>query len=199
MSNDIFPGIQKTVDAVIVPSDIGRLPRKLASGFDGLTADEWRNWITVFSPIILRQLLSDNQWRNWKKFIFACKLLCSRSIILEALDLGTKLLIEFCQEFVHLYGADKCTPNIHLHCHLVDSIRDCGPVYTFWLFSFEWYNGILGHFHTNNQNIETQFVARFLEKQRIISMEGVWPDDLKNSITDNKRTEQPLWFTSRDF
>lgn len=35
-----------------------------------------------------------------------------------------------------LYGSDAVTPNLHLHHHLYDSVRDFGPVYAFWLFGF---------------------------------------------------------------
>ena len=43
--------------------------------------------------------------------------------------------------------------NMHLSSHLVDCIRDYGPVYSFWCFSFERYNGILGSYHKNSHNI----------------------------------------------
>ena len=58
-----------------------------------------------------------------------------------------------CKLFEHLYGTTKCTPNMHLSCHLVECTRDYGPVYSFWCFSFERYNGILGSYHKNNHNI----------------------------------------------
>ena len=61
--------------------------------------------------------------------------------------------MEFCKQCEHLYGTECCTPNMHLSCHLVDCIRDYGPVYSFWCFSFERYNGILGSYHKNNHNI----------------------------------------------
>ena len=35
------------------------------------------------------------------------------------------------------------TPNMHMHCYLADCVRDFGPIYGFWLFSFERYNGLL--------------------------------------------------------
>ena len=33
------------------------------------------------------------------------------------------------------------TPNMHLHCHLKQSLLDYGPIHNFWLFSFERHNG----------------------------------------------------------
>ena len=181
-SDDSLKAMQSIIDGVVIPTDMGRIPRKIASGFDSFTADEWRNWVTVFSPLVLRQRLTDEQWEHWKKYIFACKLLCSRSVLPVAIALGEKLLLEFCREFECLYGAEKVTPNMHLHCHVVDSIRDYGPVYAFWLFSFERYNGILGGFHTNNHDIESQFVYRFLEKQ--CNIDALWEEEFKEIWTN---------------
>ena len=43
---------------------------------------------------------------------------------------------------------------MHLHGHLVSCVRQYGPLYNFWLFSFERYNGILGNISKNERNIE---------------------------------------------
>ena len=50
---------------------------------------------------------------------------------------------------------------MHLHAHLADCIRDFGPVYSFWLFSFERLNGILGSYHTNCHDISLQLMRHF--------------------------------------
>ena len=76
-----------------------------------------------------------------------------RSLTVEQCLAAEAKIIEFCKHFEKLYGPEFCTPNMHLSCHLVDCIRDYGPVYSFWCFSFERYNGILGSYHKNNHNI----------------------------------------------
>lgn len=40
--------IQARVDAIQVPSFIGRIPCKIQSSFSGFTADQWRNWVCVY-------------------------------------------------------------------------------------------------------------------------------------------------------
>lgn len=57
---------------------------------------------------------------------------------------------------------------MHLHCHLNDIILDLGPIHSFWCFSFERYNGILGSFTTNNRSIELQFMRK-LTTQRFLN------------------------------
>ena len=71
--------------------------------------------------------------------------------------------MEFCNKFQQLYGKSKCNINLHLHTHLKSCILDFGPVYSFWLFSFERMNGILGAFHTNCHDVSLQLMRRFTQ------------------------------------
>ena len=59
--------------------------------------------------------------------------------------------------------------NMHLHSHLISSILDYGPVYAYWLFSFERFNGMLGNIPTNNRSIEVQLMKRFISDQLLQS------------------------------
>ena len=86
-------------------------------------------------------------------FVTACRLIGCQSIRMAQCSEAESKNIEFCKHFERLYGTETYTPNMHLSCHIVDCIRDYGPVYSFWCFSFERYNGILGSYHKNNHNI----------------------------------------------
>lgn len=55
--------------------------------------------------------------------------------------------------------------NMHLHGHLRQCIEDYGAVYSFWCFSFERLNGILGSYPTNSHHISVQLMRRFLESK----------------------------------
>ena len=56
---------------------------------------------------------------------------------------------------------------MHLHLHLNDCILDYGPVYSFWCFAFERYNGMLGSYPTNSRQIEPQIMKKFVQQQQI--------------------------------
>ena len=56
---------------------------------------------------------------------------------------------------------------MHLHCHLAECIKDFGPVYAFWCFSFERYNGILGSYRHNNSALPIQMMRKFLEEDAL--------------------------------
>ena len=68
-------------------------------------------------------------------------MLVSPMLTIEEAEQGHDLhvLVKFCIEFETLYSIEKVTPNMHMHTHLVECIMDYGPVYAFWLFSFERY------------------------------------------------------------
>ena len=93
--------------------------------------------------------------------------------------------------FQQIYGKEHCTINIHLHGHLKECVMDFGPVYSFWLFSFERLNGLLGSYHTNGRDVSLQIMRRFLSTHNF-SMSN-WPEEyvsefshLLSSCTYNK-------------
>ena len=106
-----------------------------------------------------------------RKFVIACTYICNRILTIRNVEICGNYLKQFCVSFERLYGKQLITPNMHLHCHLVDCIYDYGPVYSFWLFSFERYNGLLGKIPSNKRGIEIQFMKRFTRESVILSRE----------------------------
>ena len=47
-----------------------------------------------------------------------------------------------------------------LHGHLFDCLFDSGPIYSFWLLSFEREKGTLRSYLTNRKQIETQVMKK---------------------------------------
>ena len=141
--------LQDRVNSVKPPSEIGRIPSKIANGFAGFTADQWKNWVCIYSLFALKGIIPSEHYNMWADFVQACQFLCSKVITTAECETADQKLMSFCRKFEELCGKEKCTPNMHLHGHLVDCLLDYGPVYSFWCFSFERYNGILGD-HTNN-------------------------------------------------
>lgn len=162
-----FDAIEKTVSRIKSPHDVGRLPLKISSSFGGFTADQWRNWVTIYSAVSLKNVLHPDHLRCWLLFVRACNTLCTRIITVEAVNEAHCYLAEFCRQFVQLYGPDSCTPNMHLHFHLKDCLLDYGPVHSFWCFPFERMNGIMGKYHTNNDMIEEQLCKNFYQSKKL--------------------------------
>lgn len=162
LSTKEFKVIQESVDSMVVPSDVGRIPLKIASGFSGFKADQFKNWINIYSIPALYDILPYEHLECWRSFVLACRILCKNALSHGDLDLADALLLHFCKRVERLYGESVITPNMHLHCHLKQVIKDYGPIQEVWLFSFERYNGILGKQPNNNRAIEPQLMNRFL-------------------------------------
>lgn len=177
-----FDIIQRYVDNMIVPSDVGRIPRKIEHGFSGFKADQFKSWTILYSIPALFDILPSQHLECWRHFVLACRILCKQSITTTELIIADTLLIQFCSRVERLYGTDAISPNMHMHGHLKEVIEDFGPVQEFWLFSFERYNGILGKQPTNNREIESQLMKRFLNDN--VDSTFVYPDEFKEDFQE---------------
>ena len=94
------------------------LPSKISSGFDGFTADEVKNFILIFSLYALKGLIPSRDLECWRYFVIACHYLCNRVIHRNHIAIADSYLLKFCKAFEELYGSERVTPNMHLHCHI---------------------------------------------------------------------------------
>ena len=190
LSSSQFRQTQECVDSFIMPSDVGRIPRKIETGFSSFTADQFKNWITIFSIPALFQILTGEHLECWRHFVLACRILCKHSLSMDDISLADALLMCFCRRVQHLYGESAVTPNIHLHVHLKEELLNYGPVYEFWLFSFERFNGILGNQPTNNRLPEPQLMQRFVDDNSAYALQ--FPEEFKEDFSPLCMTETRL-------
>ena len=167
LTKDNLTAIDGIIKRFIVPNYIGRLPINISSNYGGYTASQWKSWITLYSPVVLKNILPTEHYQCWLLYVKACSILSRR--ILSKNDIATAdlLLLNFCKKYESLYGKAACTPNLHLHNHLKDCLLDYGPSHSFWCFSFERFNGLLGSFHTNRKAVETQIMRKFVYAQNL--------------------------------
>ncbi len=146
----------------------GRIARSMTH-FKSLKAEEWKNWVLIYSSYCLKDVLPRIHYNIWQLFVRANMLLINTSITkTEAAD-AHLLLKLFCSKFQELYGAEACTPNMHMHLHLKSCIARFGPVYAFWAFSFERYNGLLGSYPTNNRSLTITIMRKFVDGVKIVT------------------------------
>ncbi|OAD67614.1 hypothetical protein PHYBLDRAFT_173946 [Phycomyces blakesleeanus NRRL 1555(-)] len=157
--------MQKAVEKVVLPPNYTSLGTKIAKGFPYMKADEWKSWCLVYSPVVLRDLLLLPEFKNWIEFVNACRYFTKPSVSEEDIEKGHKCLEEFCKGCETLYDLDLLSPNMHLHLHLCQTMIDFGPVYGYWLFSFERYNSVLKNIKTNRRNgFELTFMRQYIEE-----------------------------------
>ena len=104
LSPSQFQQIQECVDSFAVQSDMGRIPRKIKTGFSSFTADQFKNWITVFSIPALYAILPSQHLECWRHFVLACTILCKHSLSMDDISLFDALLMQFCRRIQQMYG-----------------------------------------------------------------------------------------------
>ena len=154
--------IEARIKSLPIPTEFGRIPSTISSNSGNFTAEEWKHWTLVYSLYCLQGLLPSEHLICWQTFVLACQTLCKPLLFSDDVTKADLLLLKFCRTVEVLYGPNIITPNMHMHGHLADCINNYGPISSFWLFSFERYNGILGKFANNKKNIEEQLMRKFL-------------------------------------
>jgi hypothetical protein len=143
--------MERRAKQIKVPADLGRIPYKIATGegFSGYTTDQWKSFIMLYAIPLMWDLLDENDRKILTNFVRACFLLVSRVIDDNLLNVAHTRLLSVAQLVEENYGPEFITPNIHLSLHLAECCRDYGPTYSFWCYSFERMNGILGKLGVN--------------------------------------------------
>ena len=139
--------MQERANKLELPSDIGRIPSKIAmgEGFSGFTADQWKTFILVYATTITWDLLREDDRKILSYFVHACNILVCRIISKPRLEEAHRCLLSMVKLVERSYGPEKITPNMHLCLHICECVFDYGPLYSFWCYSFERMNGLLGN------------------------------------------------------
>jgi hypothetical protein len=100
----------------------------------------------IYATPIMWDLLEDSfDQEILANFVRACYLLVSRIINEDKLSEAHNRLLKVACLIEDNYGPEMISPNIHLSLHISECCRDYGPIYSFWCYSFERMNGILGN------------------------------------------------------
>ena len=146
LTPQVLKMVQKKMDEFKVLSDLGRIPGKVdcGDGFSNFTADQWQIFFTVYATVSLWKHLPEKDRKILNHFVRICLILVSRIVEVDFIREAHRRLISIVKLIEENYGRDKITPNLHLSLHLCECSFDYGPLYTFWCFSFERMNGMLG-------------------------------------------------------
>ena len=142
LTKDKLSLINDTISHFVVPNNIGRVPSNIASNYLSFKAAHWSTWTTIYSPVALKNILPDEHYKCWLLFVRAVSIISQRIITESDIQTADSLLVMFCKKVTDLYGTHYCTPNMHMHLHIKETLLDFGPAHATWCFSFERYNGI---------------------------------------------------------
>ena len=138
--------MQERADKIEFTSELGRRPVRIATGeeFSNFTVDMWKTFILNFATLITWSFLGETDRKILAYFIRACKILTCRELQKGELNEAFTKLVEINKLIEQKYGQNKISPNLHLCLHICECALDYSPLSSFWCFSFERMNGILG-------------------------------------------------------
>ncbi|KAG2061047.1 hypothetical protein BDR06DRAFT_993204 [Suillus hirtellus] len=184
------------INAVRWPSHVTRLPKNLGENQSLKKADEWRRLLTI-TPVILWWAWRDandeipdtepplppntvapdfsrNRRSLYQAILFLCtgvQILASHTISMAQARTGQSFLSHYCLECLQL--RIPLTINHQASMHTADMIKKFGPVYAWWLFAFERFNGMLERVHHNGHDggrIELTLLRNWVQAQDCGSM-----------------------------
>lgn len=98
-------------------------------------------------------------------------ILLSSHICSSDLLTAEQMLKVFCEKIVELYPQEICTMNVHSLIHLVQTVKNLGPLWSYSCFGFESMNGhVKKHCH-GTRNVLPQLVRNLRFHQSILDQE----------------------------
>ena len=125
-----------------IPHEFARKPRKLAD-IDRWKATEFRQLLVYTGPLVLRDGLPEELYKNFLLLFVAMYLLLCPSLCTAYCDYAQELLKHFVEHFSALYGTDNLVYNVHSLIHLPDAVRRFGSLDNISAFPFENFLGEL--------------------------------------------------------
>ena len=160
---------------------VTRVPRNLDS-LCHWKSSEFRNFLFYWGAPVLRHFLRKEYFAHFCLLIRAVYLLSKENITENDLHIAEGALFLFVECFQNLYGLRYCTLNLHQLVHLVDCVKQTGPLFINNCFIFEDLNGfIVKHIH-GTQGIDTQLV-NIVEMLKVTPL--LYEKHLKTSENDD--------------
>lgn len=116
-------------------SEFKRLPRDLNS-VEYWKTNEFFQWFFYIAPICLKGLVSDKCYNHYMLLVYIISSLWS-DVPKQSLPLLEQLIGVFLDELDEVYDEFMYVINSHLISHLVEAVRNCGPLSQINAFFFE--------------------------------------------------------------
>lgn len=157
----------RRLKSVKLPYDLGRLPTNIfdgdsESGHFSCTAQQWKNYATVFARPCLYKLIPDRAYKSLVALSRIVTFISSPAFKMDDLATLYRLLHEHHSLFHSMYGKWAISINYHMALHIPDVIIDHGPPQAFWCFGYERMNGFLSRMPNSNRSIEVEVMNRYL-------------------------------------
>ncbi|KAE9404131.1 hypothetical protein BT96DRAFT_989625 [Gymnopus androsaceus JB14] len=195
---------EDAINSIQWPSHITRFPKNLGENQSLKKADEWRRLLTV-TPVLLwiasrnpddtipdtepavspnERITTTHSRRRlslYKAVLFLCvavRLLATKKNSVDQANAGQTYFAHYCLALLAL--GVELTVNHHLAMHFSWMIKIYGPVYSWWLFAFERFNGLLEKMKNNGHDggrVELTILRNWVQTHLLYEYLLALPDD----------------------
>lgn len=169
------------------PREFSRKPRTTEDSCH-FKAKEFRNILLYTGPVILYELLDSEQYNHFICLHVAIRFLEIPSLISdeESLQYAENLLLNFVNDYQHIYQKDLITFNVHGLVHVVDDVRKYGRLSSYSSYCFESYLGKISSLVHSGRHAAMQVARRLHEMHKFLET------DINSTVNDRLRTIVPI-------
>lgn len=117
------------------PVEIHRAIRKLDS-LSFWKGVEFRTFLLYLGIVILKMHLPNDAYHHFL-LLFCAVTICTSEFYHHHLDLADRLLHDYIEQYITIYGIDSINSNVHNLCHMVNDVKKFGPLPNFSAYPFE--------------------------------------------------------------
>ncbi|XP_067299354.1 uncharacterized protein [Pseudorasbora parva] len=147
-----------------VPMEFARKPRALRE-IDRWKATEFRQFLLYTGPVMMKDLLSTEVYKNFLLLFVGISILSNNSLIEDYCDYANDILVLFVTHFGQLYGPQFLSYNAHSLIHLADDVKKHGILDNFSAFKYENHLNKLKRLLRKPTCPLSQIIKRFSEMQ----------------------------------
>ena len=70
-----FACMQTAVNQFVIPAGNGRIPGKIENGFKNFKADQWKNWILIYSLVCFKPINTYTVCKSICNILFVCNII----------------------------------------------------------------------------------------------------------------------------
>lgn len=144
---------------------MNRKPRGLCE-IDRWKATEFRHFALYFGPIVLKDIISEEQYHHFLAFHVAASILTNDKLskVERHIKYAEELLVWFVHKMKDLYGVETLSYNIHSLTHVADDVRNFNTLDSVSCFPFENFLGYLKSLIRSPNRPLAQIVRRLSEQ-----------------------------------
>ena len=109
---------------VTKPVEIHRSIRNLKS-LKFWKGTEYRTFLLYIGPVVLKNFLNFEAYSNFLTLFCAVTIL-SCNAYMKYVDIAKQLMEDFIEQYIHIYGIDSVSSNVHNLCHVVNDVKKFG-------------------------------------------------------------------------